>query len=449
MVRLKPVAAPLAVAILLRALVLMLALAVAPQGPQFREPDSFGYLALAETLLKTGRFDTAGEPELERTPGYPLLLTPGTALGHVEAVTIALQMALACTTVWLVYQTAHVIYRQERIALTAAWLCAFEPVSMVYTSKLLTETLYTTLLAATVLCLARYCENQRWRDVLLAAVALAAATYVRPISYYLALWVAPILCLILWPDARQRRQRAWQLAAFTALSMTLVGAWQVRNWLVAGYRGFAAISDVNLYYYEALPVVAERQGIPPGKWDQFQIASGENNLAAYLLLHPEQRDWPPARRYAFLRHDAARIIRDDPWRWLRLHVRGIVHTVFDSGRNAWLGFFGLDGTSKVNDAQPGTFHERLAAAWRERPMILTIHGLLAGTLVFYLGLALVGLIAWRPLTPAIMVLMAVGFYFLILSGGAASYHRFRLPLVPMISLFAAAGAATIRKKFGR
>ena len=239
------------------------------------------------------------------------------------------------------------------------------------------------------------------------------------------------------------------LTAFVALSMTLVAAWQIRNRLTAGYTGFAAIADVNLYYYEALPIVAEQRGIPPSDWDRFQIESGQNNPAAYLAHHPEQRDWSPARRYAFLRRESVRIIREHPWQWLRLHLRGTRHTLFDSGRNAWLGFFGLGGTSKDAAALPGTFHERLTAALNERPLALAIHGLLAGTLFVYLAISLLGLVARRPWTPAIVVLLAVGCYFLLLSGGAAGYHRFRLPLVPIISLFAAAGFTVLRRRSRR
>lgn len=239
------------------------------------------------------------------------------------------------------------------------------------------------------------------------------------------------------------------LTAFVALSMSLVAAWQIRNWLTTGYAGFAAIADVNLYYYEALPIVAEQRGIPPSDWDRFQIESGQNNPAAYVARHPEQRDWSPARRYAFLRREALRIIREHPWQWLRLHLRGMSHTLFDSGRNAWLGFFGLEGTSKDAAALPGTFRQRLTDAFRERPLALAIHGLMAGTLCIYLALALLGLVARRPWTPAILVLLAVGCYFLLLSGGAAGYHRFRLPLVPIISLFAAAGFTALRQRIRR
>ena len=58
----------------------------------FYAPDSGNYVKLAQTLSETGRFEKQGEPELVRTPGYPLFLVPGVIIGHVEGVTIVLQI---------------------------------------------------------------------------------------------------------------------------------------------------------------------------------------------------------------------------------------------------------------------------------------------------------------------------------------------------------------------
>ena len=68
-------------------------------------------------------------------------------------------------------------------------------------------------------------------------------------------------------------------------------------------------------HYEALPILAEQQGIGPAERDVARIEAGEGNLAAYLRQHPEQTDWPAARRYEFLRQESLRIIRAHPLDW--------------------------------------------------------------------------------------------------------------------------------------
>jgi 4-amino-4-deoxy-L-arabinose transferase-like glycosyltransferase len=441
----------LAVAFVLRVAAPLVALAVATPEPQFREPDSAGYVRAAEQLWNTGRLGTPQRPNFVRTPGYPLLLVPGVATGYVEGVTISLQIVLACAAVFFVYQTALVACRDERAALAAAWLTACEPVSVVYASKLLTESSFATFLAAALWLLARYAQGRRWGDLLAAAVVMAAAAYIRPIAYFLPLWTGLAMLAVFWRTEVNRRRLLVQAAAFVSLAILLIAPWQIRNFVAAGYGGFAAISDVNLYYYEALPVLADERGMAPEEADDMRIEEGEGSEANYLRKHPEQRDWPPAERYRFLRREAMRLIRSDPLRFARLHVAGIIHMLTDSGRNGWLSFFRLGDTSKPAQPLPSRpFWQRLTTALAEKPVVLAIHGLLATVLAIYLGLAVVGLVSPTSRTPGMLLVLAVAAYLVVLSGGEAAYHRFRVPLVPVICLTAGQGfALLVRARPGR
>ncbi|HEV3345066.1 MAG TPA: glycosyltransferase family 39 protein [Pirellulales bacterium] len=446
----RPIIGVLAAALVLRIAAPLVALAVATPEPQFREPDSAGYVRAAEQLWHTGRLGTRQEPNVVRTPGYPLLLVPGVAAGHLDSVAIGLQIVLACATVFFVYQTALVACRGARAALAAAWLAACDPVSIVYASKLLTESSFATFLAATLWLLARYADGRRWGDLLAAAVVMAAAAYIRPIAYFLPVWTGLAMLAILWRGEANRRRLALEAAAFVAVTILLIAPWQMRNLATAGYDGFAAISDVNLYYYEALPVLADQRGMAPEEADGMRIEEGEGSEANYLLKHPEQRDWPSAERYRFLRREAIRIIRSDPLRFARLHVAGIIHMLTDSGRNGWLSFFRLADTSKPAQPQPSrSFWERLTTAVAQKPLVLAIHGLLCVILTAYLALAVVGLASPTSRTPAMLVVLAVAAYLVVLSGGEAAYHRFRVPLVPVICLAAGQGYALLVRAWPR
>jgi 4-amino-4-deoxy-L-arabinose transferase-like glycosyltransferase len=435
----------LAAALVLRIAIPLFALAVVKSEPQFSEPDTDGYLRVATQWRETGSYALQGEPEIVRTPGYPLLLMPGVVAGQVEAVTIGLQILLACLTVWLVYRTTLSAFGDRTIALTAAWLLACEPLSTIYTSKLLSETLFTTILAAASYLLVRHVSSRSWRSLTAAAVAVAAAAYVRPIAYFLPLWIAVTLLAVGWRQPRERRRVAFQAMAFAGLGMALLVPWQIRNWLEADYAGFSAISDVNLYYYEALPVVVEQRGIGPAERDRARIEAGATNLATYLRQHPEQTDWPSARRYRFLRDEAVQIIRAHPLDWARLHLAGMLHSLTDSGRNAWLGFFRLIDTSEAASGPgPQNLWQRLSLAAARHPLVLAIHALLAAILLIYLVLAAVGVLVARG-NSASLVILSFFLYLLLLSGGDAGYHRFRLPLTPAICIFAACGYQMLSK----
>lgn len=436
------VAAIVAVALGLRVLLPLFALAIAKSGPQFHEPDTETYLRVAGEWLQTGRFTVLGEPEIVRTPGYPFLLLPGIAAGRVDLVTIAFQILLACLTVWLVYRIAMPVFNNQKTALIAAWLFACEPMSVLYTSKLLSETFFTLLLTAALFLLALYVTSRSWRPLLAAAACVSAAAYVRPIAYYLPVWLALTLVLILWRQASDRRRLALQAAALLALAIALVAPWQVRNWIAADYAGFAAISDQNLYFYEALPILAEQEGLAPAQSSRARREAGELDLAVYLRRHPEQAGWTAGEHYRFLRREALRTIRAHPLALARIHLAGMRHTLTDSGRNGWLSFFGLlDTAAPAEAAPPGGFWQRLTAAASQRPLVLAIHALLLAILATYLLLALAGIVSARH--PAALVLLSVALYLLLLSGGDAGYHRFRLPITPVICLFAAEGYQTI------
>jgi hypothetical protein len=443
-----PIAAVLAAALLLRLGVPLLAWAVSTPGPQFREPDSESYIRLAQQFLETGSLGTPERPEIVRTPGYPFLLLPGSALGHIEAVTIGLQAVLGCAMVFFVYRASLVVFGEAQGALVAALLAACEPVSIIYSSKLLTESSFATFMAAELWLLARYSVRRRTADLLIGAIVMAASCYLRPIAYFLPAWSGVAMLVVLWRSESNCRRLVLHAASFVAVAMGLILPWQMRNYVTAGYSGFAAISDINLYYYEALPVLADQRRIGPEDRDQLRIEEGEGSEERYLMKHPQQRDWPQAARYRFLRQEAMRIIRSDPLRWAWLHFAGMFQMLTDSGRNGWLAFFRLADTSKPVRALPSrTFWDRLTNAIEQKPLVLAIHGLLAAVLAAYWGLAAIGLVSPAARQPATLLVLAVALYLVLLSGGDAAYHRFRVPLLPAICFFAGQGYVLLVRRW--
>jgi Gpi18-like mannosyltransferase len=62
-----------------------------------------------------------------------LLVIPGLLLDRLELVTILLQVVLSCFTVYMVYRTAKLLFKHQRVAIIAAVLYAIEPLSIMYT----------------------------------------------------------------------------------------------------------------------------------------------------------------------------------------------------------------------------------------------------------------------------------------------------------------------------
>ncbi len=147
--KLSAIACILALAALVRCLAILAWWLLNGDPSALHYPDTATYLAPARSLLEHGTFERDGSPEIIRGPGYPLLLTIGLAAGHVEAVTIGLQLLLSVATVYVIYHCALSLSEgQARVALIAAALYAVEPLSVVHSCLLLTETLFTFLIAS-------------------------------------------------------------------------------------------------------------------------------------------------------------------------------------------------------------------------------------------------------------------------------------------------------------
>ncbi len=415
------------IALLLRVLLPIASTLTAGNQRVFLFPDSVGYLKPAEELLHTGRFADGGHAELTRTPGYPLLLLPGIVLNKVVLVTIALQVILSLLTVWLVYRITALLFENESAAAAAALLYSLEPLSILYTSLILSETLYAALLAAFCFCLFDYLKRrQALGNLILAALALAASIYVRPVGYYLPILVSLVLLPVLLLRFRKLKY-VLHAAIFLALSFGPVAAWQVRNRVQTGYGGFSAVTEINLYLYQGASAKAKAEG------RSFQEVKRE--LSQF-------EDQPPARKYAAMRREGVRLILEHPLEYAVIHLDGIVRILFDPGAIDFLKLFqsyprlgGILG----DIADRGLLPVVLGLA-RDNPLAFWIQLVFFALLAAYYVLAAIGLFGKSP--AALwdkIVLVALIAYFVAISGGPHGYGRFRHPAMPFLCMLAGWG----------
>ena len=87
--------------------------------------------------------------------------------------------------------------------------------------------------------------------------------------------------------------------------------------------------------------------------------------------------------------------------------------------------------------------------FKERPVLFWSNLLLGLLLGLYYLLSAIGLLSGRFDAPAAVLLLAVAAYFVLVSGGPAGENRFRLPIMPIVCLFAGAGLSVIWKRFNR
>src|SRR5437016_3175946 len=180
----------------------------------FFSPDTGTYIESAQNMLH-GSFSHSGLPEIFRTPGYPLLLMPAVALQHPVIIALFENFLFAAASAGLIWKIVIDLVADQKAAFWAVVLYCFEPMSLLYSEKILTETTFTTLLLLFVWGLLRFLREPTYTRLALSALVLGCATYVRPVTLYLPFALVPIL--LLFPRTLPWRKRILRTVAFPVI----------------------------------------------------------------------------------------------------------------------------------------------------------------------------------------------------------------------------------------
>ncbi len=435
--------AVLTLAFLLRSLLTIVVLAINNTSGAYTL-DTESYLITARKLIESGQFTNSVQPEIFRTPGYPLLLIPGILLGQQELVAIFIQIMLSCFTIFLIYKIALAIWGESKIATFCALLYAVEPVSILWLTMLMPETLFTALITLFMYLLIKYFTEKSWKYLLCAAITLAASIYVRPIGYYLPLLIAAILLIGSLTTIQKNKILIIHACVFFLVAMGSVGIWQVRNYVKTGYSGFAAVSDYNLYCYNGASVIAKQKSIT---FEQMSEQLGCNNPAKYLNFHPEQQEWSQSKIYRYMGKEGKKMIMSNTWDASIVHLEGTLRTLIETPAKLYLKRFtrqrnpALSPSSQIPKLLTGqTSWRAIFSDFHLSPLVFFADlSLLLISAVYLLGVIAALLSSNFIKNRAMITLVSIAVYFLAVSGGIVGSHRFRLAITPIICLLAGYG----------
>jgi 4-amino-4-deoxy-L-arabinose transferase-like glycosyltransferase len=415
--------------------------------------------------LLHGRFVADGAPDLLRTPGYSLYLAI-TSLAGLPTAALA-NVVLSVFTVLLVWRLGRAVCDDSRIAICAAWICAFEPLSVVNSTLLMSETLFLALFVLSLERVAAFLRGGSLRVLATAGLWLAAATFVRPVTYYLPIALAVGLFLVLvrvksLPPQRQRPVAgdlglSWKAPAVLLLSaLPLLAAWQIRNWTETGYTGFSSVSDLNLYYFIAPDVEAQVEhrsytdirtelgyGCALGCGERFYLYS------RYLALHPEQTEWSQGQRLAFMHSAALEVIRPHFGVYLRQCFSHLLVALFGPGTGALSNLLSPEDFGRMSRliAYTGPIRAGIALA-KPYPWIAAEKAAFVAAMLGLYLFAARGIRRGEMHRACLWLLLGTSIYFFAVSaaaGGAGMSARYRLPVMPAVCILAAAGVVRSRK----
>ena len=191
---------------------------------------------------------------------------------------------------------------------------------------ILSDTLFTLLLALAAFYFILYVDCRRSSCLLLSSVLLTSATFVRPVALFL-----PFLLLPLVP--RMIRNFGWTSVVPAVLAISVyvgsIGVWTERNARVADARAFATVSNVNLYEYVAAATAARGED---RTWEEvrseFTQLEQSESLSTQAAL-----DSTVARSF--------RTFREYPIQFFYVLVRGAITNALDPGSGEILNQTGI------------------------------------------------------------------------------------------------------------
>jgi 4-amino-4-deoxy-L-arabinose transferase-like glycosyltransferase len=439
----KALATILAVGAALRVALFLWTWMQSPDLIALHSPDTAAYVKPAEALLAQGRFSIDNLPEVFHTPGYPLLLLPGVALHQVELVTFSIQLLLSLATIWLVWRMALDLCGDRVAAIGAGLLMAVEPLAIIYTSALLSETLFTFLFVLCLRYLLRYAASNSSVDLAICGLLLAAATYVRPVSYYLpAVLIAGLLVRAVW--LKRPRVRLMHCGIFAVASFVPLAAWQMRNDRVAGYSAFSASGEFNLYFHQAAWAVAQRTG---QTLESVQGEFGGTDGKLLHKVHPELHGASRAQRYAFMGREGKRLIRQNLRYWFQAEIRNALRIALNPGGTSFLQLaVGVPVSRPLRPAGVGVLATVRQMA-EETPALFYTSLVLGITVGVTYLLSIVGwLVSFKHRPWEMLALLGIAGYLTAVSAGVVE-ARMRHPVMPILCLLGGAGILAIKRLF--
>jgi 4-amino-4-deoxy-L-arabinose transferase-like glycosyltransferase len=427
-------------AFILRLSVPLIAFETTKDKNVFCTTDTSGYLQPAMNLISSGQYIVDGLPEIFRPPGYPVFLIPGLLLGRPELLTIACQIILSCLTVFLVYKIALTLFERTDVAIAAAGLYGLEPLSVVYTSLIMAETLFAFMMMLSIYLIIRYLKERQFTFVCMAALVLSATTYVRPVAYLLPIIIVTFILAASAVRNEIRKKLLIHICTFLVIAMAPLFAWQARNKIEAGYSGFSATTD-EFIFLSGQSVSASLQGISVTEQKKRSGWSHWNSPSRYYSQHPEHLSLDPGTILRHRRDEGLRLILENPWQYLQAHARGTFLMGGLTGLGTWLVMFKAENPEsafrmKLRDPSSLGF---VSHFFSSGGIIVWGNILLGAMLLMYWFFVIFALFSRNVRNKLeVILLVTVAAYFLI-APGAWAESRYRHPVMPTVCVLAGYG----------
>ncbi len=429
---------------------LMLLFYITPYTPikYYANPDAYNYENIALNLVNHSVFSDEVHPpyvlDLHRTPLYPAFLA--TIYSFTEfsrTAAVLFQILLGSLTVGLTYLFSRALLRSHQIALFAALILALDPLTIMYTNMLMTETLFTFCLVAGSTTFVEYFRSQRLLWLALSAVMYASAVLTRPIGQFLPFVLIPLIIFAAKPE--QRWIALSRGLFFASISLVLIFVWVFRNHQVAGIWLITDIGEYNLAYYSARDVLEVAEDVSNDE--------ATDKIDSMIKAGDQSERLSPAEKVKLERQVALQVFKHYPLSTIQVYIDSMLQFLINPGLDnicAQLSYAGnVEGCKVAKSISNPNFIEKLRLKFGNMDAVQLAIAIWS---VFYLFViytfSIVGVYVlvrnrqWFELFNLVIIIA----YLILLSAGGQTTSRFRVPTIPYWSVLASVGVVMIKDR---
>jgi len=339
------------------------------------------------------------------------------------------------------------LFNNNYAASVAALIIATDPMSIFFSIYILSDILFAFLIIAFLYYYIKYLNCAKLEYLIISSLLLAISIFVRPVGYYLTFLLVIGTTMLKLCNRDFNRKFFIHTCIFLFIVMSSVGAWQVRNYITAKYSGFSAISECSIYFHNATAVLAKKMKT---SYIDLQIKMGQWDIEDYFKSHPEQLSWTEAERFRYMKNESMKIIKNNLFLYTKIHLEGMLRVLFDPGIVKYFKLFRYqdDQVQFIKYLVDNGIVATIKIICLEKPVMFILY-IIFGALMFAIILFACLALFSKNMSyniPVIVILFII-IYFVFLSGGPTDNPRYRLPIMPFISIFAGFGLSEcLRKK---
>ncbi len=402
--------------ILLAALCLRLIILLMTTHLGLQIVDEQHYHVLATNLVEGRGFASASGPTSLRPPAYPALVAGLWTITDSRSLQVvrAFQGLLGLATAALVYWIGARLY-DERTGLIAAAITAFYPALVLANSEFLTETLFAFLLTSFVAATVSLLQRPRAAVAAAAGVLLGLAALTRSVVWPFPLVLVP---MVAWMAPTTLARRAACCVLLVGGFAAVVAPWAIRNTRLQGTTVVVdTMGGMNLRMgnYEFTP--------HDRIWDAVSLQGAKSWIVGIPAHPPGGGEWTEGLKERWARQEAVAFMREHPALTL---WRAVIK---------FSDFWALDRDYAAG-IQRGLFHPPTWAA-----VVATAAMTMGFPIV--IGLAILGACLRPPADWRTHLLLIVLILFVTALHSVVFGHpRYRLPLMPVLAIYAGAAVAS-------